>query len=143
MERRQAARRGAVTGRARLGPVWWRPVVRACVALAGAATLWCQVGAITPAGAVTRSPEDQSGKLGYWVVRADGSVTGFGLASLGDLSRVKLPSPIVGGAAVPRGGGYWLVAANGGVYSFGSAAFAGSLPGLGVRITDGVDIGGV
>ncbi len=60
------------------------------------------------------------------MVRANGSVAGHGLRSLGDLSRVKLPSPIVGGAAVPGGGGYWLVAANGGVYSFGDARFFGS-----------------
>jgi len=71
-------------------------------------------------------PAAAEGQGGYWVVRADGAVTAFGAPSFGDLSDVKLPSPIAGGAAVPGGGGYWLVAANGGVYTFGDARFFGS-----------------
>ncbi|MHB1499023.1 MAG: hypothetical protein ACYCXN_14070, partial [Acidimicrobiales bacterium] len=126
MERRQAARRGAAKG-------WARAVrgvaLRVSVALAATLVAWCQVGPVTTASAVTAGATRlgrAGANLGYWVVRANGSVAGHGLRSLGDLSRVKLPSPIVGGAAVPGGGGYWLVAANGGVYSFGDARFFGS-----------------
>jgi hypothetical protein len=114
--RREAARLWA-------GPRW-ASLLCAGVALAGAVAGSARLAAGTAAAQV------RGEKLGYWVVRADGSVTGFGLPALGDLSAVKLVSPIVGGAAVPGGGGYWLVAANGGVYSFGDARFFGS-PGAG------------
>ena len=36
--------------------------------------------------------------------------------------------------------GYWLVGAHGGVFSFGDAGFFGSLPGLGVHVSDVVGI---
>jgi len=75
-------------------------------------------GAARPAGAQAAG--------GYWVVRANGTVTAFGAPKYGDLSGVRVPSPIVGGAAAPGGAGYWLVAANGGVYTFGGAKFFGS-----------------
>ena len=39
---------------------------------------------------------------GYWVVRADGTVSGFGSASLGDLSKVQLSTPIAAAAALHR-----------------------------------------
>ncbi len=38
--------------------------------------------------------------------------------------------------SVSTGDGYWQVASDGGVFSFGSAKFFGSLPGLGVRVTN-------
>ena len=40
----------------------------------------------------------------------------------------------------PDGLGYWLVAADGGVFTFGDAAFYGSLPGIGVHVSDIVGI---
>ncbi len=113
MERRREAAR-----------LWARPrwgsLLCALAAVAGAAT------GLAPVAAGTAAAQVAGQRSGYWVVRADGSVTGFGLPALGDLSAVKLVSPIVGGAAVPGGGGYWLVAANGGIYSFGDAKFFGS-----------------
>ena len=58
--------------------------------------------------------------------RADGTVSGLGTASLGDLSKVQLSTPIAAAAATPDGRGYWLVAAGGGVFAFGDAQFDGS-----------------
>jgi hypothetical protein len=72
---------------------------------------------------------------GYWVVGADGGVSGFGAAAFhGSLPGhgVTPQRPIVAMASTPSGKGYWLVGADGGVFSFGDAAFHGSLPGLGV-----------
>jgi hypothetical protein len=36
----------------------------------------------------------------------------------------------------PDGRGYWLVASDGGIFGFGGAGDVGSLPGLGVNVTD-------
>jgi len=33
-------------------------------------------------------------------------------------------------------GGYWLIGSDGGIFAFGDAPFVGSLPGLGVSVTD-------
>jgi hypothetical protein len=32
--------------------------------------------------------------------------------------------------------GYWLIGGDGGIFAFGDAPFVGSLPGLGIHITD-------
>jgi hypothetical protein len=71
------------------------------------------------------------GKLGYWLVAADGGVFTFGegLAFHGSMGGKTLVAPIIGGAAAPDGEGYWLIAADGGVFAFGSAAFHGSMGG--------------
>jgi len=48
----------------------------------------------------------------------------------------------VAGSSVGRHGptadqlGYWLIGSNGGVFAFGDAPNVGSLPGLGVKVTD-------
>ncbi|HTT90320.1 MAG TPA: hypothetical protein VMF65_12270 [Acidimicrobiales bacterium] len=63
---------------------------------------------------------------GYWVVRSDGTVSGYGVPSLGDLSKAQLSTSIVAAAATPGGGGYWLAAAGGGIFAFGNAQFDGS-----------------
>jgi len=36
----------------------------------------------------------------------------------------------------PDGFGYWLVGSDGSVYSFGDAPYFGSLPGLGLHVSD-------
>ncbi len=33
-------------------------------------------------------------------------------------------------------GGYWLIGSDGGVFAFGDAGFIGSLPGLGVKVSN-------
>jgi hypothetical protein len=32
--------------------------------------------------------------------------------------------------------GYWLVGSDGGIFAFGDAPFVGSLPGLGIQVTN-------
>ncbi len=84
------------------------------------------LSALSVIGGGTGKAISQTVANGYWVVRADGTVSGFGSASLGDLSKVQLSTPIAAAAALPGGGGYWLVAAGGGVFAFGQAQFDGS-----------------
>ncbi len=43
-------------------------------------------------------------------------------------------------AQTPGGGGYWLVGADGGVFAFGDAGFFGSLPGIGIHVSNIVGI---
>ena len=67
------------------------------------------------------------GGQGWWVARANGSVTPGGTAaSYGSAAALNLAKPIVGIAATPSGHGYWLVASDGGIFAFGDAAFFGS-----------------
>jgi uncharacterized repeat protein (TIGR01451 family) len=73
---------------------------------------------------------------GYWVVGADGHVYAFGNAP--DLGGVNAPVTAI--ASSPDGEGYWLVGPDGGVFSFGDAPYQGSLPGLGVRVSNIVAI---
>ena len=40
------------------------------------------------------------------------------------------------------GHGYWIVGSDGGVFAFGDASFVGSLPGLGVHVSNVVGIVG-
>ena len=67
-----------------------------------------------------------SGRGGYWLIGADGSVYPFGLAAHGSLTGSAPAWPITGAAATPAGSGYWLVGTDGGVFSFGDARFYGS-----------------
>jgi hypothetical protein len=43
-------------------------------------------------------------------------------------------------AAVPDGKGYWMAGIDGGVFSFGDAQYYGSLPGIGISVSDVVAI---
>jgi uncharacterized protein YkwD len=67
---------------------------------------------------------------GYWVARADGTVTTHGDAvNYGSMAGTPLAAPITRIVATPDGRGYWLVAADGGIFSFGDATFCGSMGG--------------
>ncbi|MFV1989210.1 MAG: SpoIID/LytB domain-containing protein, partial [Acidimicrobiales bacterium] len=64
---------------------------------------------------------------GFWLVRPDGEVRGYGGAvHLGDMKDRSLNRPIVGIGSSDTGDGYWLVATDGGIFSFGDAEFYGS-----------------
>src|SRR5262245_25998493 len=71
-------------------------------------------GASTPAG------------NGYWMVRANGSLTGPAGYLHGSPHGLALNQPITGMAATPTGKGYWIVAGDGGIFSYGDARFYGS-----------------
>jgi hypothetical protein len=81
---------------------------------------------LTVVGADANKAVSQEVANGYWVVRADGTVSGYGVASLSNLSKAALSTPIAAAAATPAGGGYWLAASGGGVFAFGNAQFEGS-----------------
>ena len=70
---------------------------------------------------------------GFLMTTAEGRVTTGGrMAFRGDLTGLRLVSPVVDVAVTASGRGYWLVAADGGVFAFGDAPFLGSAAGLGL-----------
>ena len=80
----------------------------------------------SPAVGVAATP----GGNGYWVARADGSVTPHGVAvNYGSMAGQPLVAPIAHVVATSDGRGYWLVAGDGGIFSFGDARFFGSMGG--------------
>jgi uncharacterized protein YkwD len=67
---------------------------------------------------------------GYWVARADGTVSAHGDAlNYGSMAGASLAAPIAHIVATPDSKGYWLVAGDGGIFSFGDAGFYGSMGG--------------
>lgn len=68
---------------------------------------------------------------GYWIVRADGTVSAHGSAAhFGDLTGFALNRPAIGLSATPTGKGYIILGQDGGVFAFGDAGFFGSVPGV-------------
>jgi hypothetical protein len=67
---------------------------------------------------------------GYWLARADGTVSALGDAvDYGSMGNANLNAPITSLVATPDGKGYWLLGADGGIFSFGDAGFYGSMGG--------------
>jgi hypothetical protein len=77
-----------------------------------------------------------SGGAGYWVATATGAVAGFGSAANFPGSPLVLNAPVSSIVPTSAGNSYWLFAGDGGVFAFGGAPYEGSLPGLGVHVTD-------
>jgi hypothetical protein len=79
---------------------------------------------------------------GYWIAGTDGGVFTFGdLKFYGSEGNKILNGQIVGIASNPvTGAGYRLVGADGGVFDFGDLYYKGSLPGLGIAVTNVIDI---
>ena len=108
-----------------------------------------QVDAL-PAGAPAVAPpfvEVTGAPSGGWLeVTASGVVwAGGGANYFGDLQHRPDAQPIAVSNIVqvrptPDGFGYWLVGSDGSVYSFGDAQYFGSLPGLGVHMSDVVGL---
>jgi hypothetical protein len=96
----------------------------------------------TPSRAVLLTPAAslQPPSPGYWLATSNGAV--FAAGGAPSLGGTEVPStdPVVGIAATSDGKGYWLVTANGTVFPFGDAKAHGTLPGLGVQVTDVVAI---
>jgi hypothetical protein len=107
-------------------------------------------GAVTPTGgqypypyAVPSVPGDPNGAAasmvgiastansgGYWLARADGSISTHGdAANYGSMAGESLAAPVSHVVATADGKGYWLVAADGGIFAFGDAGFYGSMGG--------------
>ena len=69
-----------------------------------------------------------AGGQGYWVAKADGTVSPHGSAgNYGSMLGKPLAAPISHIVGTADGKGYWLVAADGGIFSFGDAGFFGSM----------------
>ncbi len=67
---------------------------------------------------------------GYWLARADGSVSVHGDAvNHGSMAGTPLNAPVTHIVATNDGGGYWMVASDGGIFAFGDAGFYGSMGG--------------
>ena len=79
---------------------------------------------------------------GYLVVGSDGSVYGYGSATVaGTLPALGIHvHNVVGLAPTADDAGYWLVGTDGGIFAFGDAGFVGSLPGLKVHVSNIVGI---
>jgi len=73
---------------------------------------------------------------GYWTVAGDGGVFSFGPAFYGSTGSLKLNQPVFAITSTSDGKGYWFVARDGGVFAYGDGAFHGSVPALGVHVTD-------
>jgi hypothetical protein len=73
---------------------------------------------------------------GFSLATANGSVFPAGTAPALAGTHVPSSDPVVGIAASSDGKGYWLVTANGSVFAFGDAHYHGSLPGVGIHVTD-------
>jgi hypothetical protein len=77
-----------------------------------------------------------SGGAGYWVATAAGAVAGFGAAGNFPGSPLDLNAAV--SSIIPTFSeiSYWLFGKDGGVFAYGGAPYEGSLPGLGVHVTD-------
>jgi hypothetical protein len=62
---------------------------------------------------------------GYWLVQANGVVTGFNAPHVGPQANDLPAEPVVGIAATSDGRGFWEVSRSGAVYAFGDAPFRG------------------
>ena len=86
----------------------------------------------SPAGRTLPAPivagTESTGRQGYWLAGADGSVYAYGSGApfLGSMAGRHLAKPIVTIASMPDGAGYWMAASDGGMFSFGTAKFHGS-----------------
>ena len=101
----------------------------------------CTSGCVPLAGGASTSTGE-----GLWTTDVDGDVGIFGDATFyggfdaspfggttipgGPTDIVSIVSPFDGG------GGYFLVGADGGIFSFGNAPFYGSLPQIGVHVSN-------
>jgi sugar lactone lactonase YvrE len=101
-------------------------------------TVAAVIGGVTgPASAQSSSVTVPStSSSGYWTVGGDGGVFSFGPNFYGSTGGLTLNQPVVAMASTSDGKGYWFVAKDGGVFSYGDAAFHGSVPGVGVHVTN-------
>ncbi len=73
---------------------------------------------------------------GYWLVGGDGGVFSYGTHFYGSTGNLKLNQPVFAITSTKDGKGYWFVARDGGVFSYGDAKYHGSVPSVGVHVTD-------
>ncbi len=77
---------------------------------------------------------------GYWTVAGDGGVFSFGSNFYGSAASLRLNQPVSAITSTSDAKGYWSVAKDGGVFTYGDALFHGSVPALGIHVSDIVGI---
>jgi hypothetical protein len=77
---------------------------------------------------------------GYWLVARDGGVFSYNRPFFGSTGSIKLNQPVVGMATTNDENGYRMVGADGGIFAFGDAPYVGSVPALGIHVSDVVAI---
>jgi sugar lactone lactonase YvrE len=105
------------------------------------ATYSFSVAAVNGVGTGGTSPISSSiavpgSSSGYWTVGGDGGVFSFGPGFYGSTGNLKLNQPVLAISSTADGKGYWFVARDGGVFAYGDALFNGSVPALGVKVTN-------
>jgi sugar lactone lactonase YvrE len=108
--------------------------------LAGA-TYYFTVAAVTSLGSTGNSANSSTvatppSASGYWTVAGDGGVFSFGPNFYGSTGNLRLNQPVFAITSTSDGKGYWFVARDGGVFTYGDGVFHGSVPALGVHVTN-------
>ena len=67
---------------------------------------------------------------------SDGGLFADTVPFRGSMGGRTLNQPVVARSVDPDGSGYWEFARDGGVFTFGHSPTPGSLPGIGVHVTD-------
>jgi len=73
---------------------------------------------------------------GYWTVGGDGGVFSFGPTFYGSTGSLTLNQPVFAITSTTDGKGYWFVARDGGVFAYGDGVFHGSVPALGIPVSN-------
>jgi len=81
-----------------------------------------------------------SSPSGYWSVGDDGGVFSFGPSFYGSTGNLTLNQPVFAITSTSDGKGYWFVAKDGGVFAYGDAVFHGSVPALGIPVSNIVGV---
>jgi hypothetical protein len=103
-------------------------------------TVAAVIGGVTGPASAQSSTVTTPSSGGYWTVGGDGGVFSFGPSFYGSTGNLKLNQPVVALTSTADGKGYWFVAKDGGVFAYGDAAFHGSVPGVGVHVSNVVGI---
>ena len=78
-----------------------------------------------------------SGASGYAFTTSAATVTSFGtMGTYLPAGPLALNAPVVDITPPVGVAGYWLIAKDGGVFAYGNAPYEGSLPELGIHVTD-------
>jgi streptogramin lyase len=110
------------------------PIAGATYSFSVAAVNGVGTGASSPISGSISAPAPTAS--GYWTVGGDGGVFSFGPSFYGSTGNLKLNQPVIAITSTGDSKGYWFVARDGGVFSYGDASFQGSVPGLGIHVTD-------
>ncbi len=125
-----------ITGLTGLSYTLANPLAGASYSFTVAAVAGGGTGSFSQQSASVTTPTAAPSPSGYWSVGSDGGVFSFGPAFYGSTGNLTLNQPVVAMTSTSDGKGYWFVAKDGGVFSYGDAGFHGSVPGVGVHVTN-------